>query len=402
MPLINRRDFLKLTGKVGKYFTLFTLVGCSKMKVIFRKIKNRLKSPVKIPPDSERTITVLPSRGETVSVEMALNSRCSSDYDEDPTTFHWGMFDTYKRLSCEHVDRIEGLTNILRFTNQRIEVQTKDNVLTFIIDNTISGIQKDWVMVESGIQQQAVALICAALGVGMAFRNLGTEGAKISQADYAAIKIKLDAMKSSYEGSYWSRSEPTKESTWLKGNLPDPIRDGKIPLLSALNGLRIQNTNAKKNSIHSISQLLWAARGRTPHFYKSKPWGMTIPTWAGEQHISSIYLISNSKLSQYVNWRKNRPTHSLDELGEVSTNIQMKFEKLFPSWNCFIVLGTNETFKRAWWEIGYQLLNILLQAYSLDLAYQTILLDATQKAPFQDTKINNPVTAIALRMQDTL
>ena len=288
MPLINRRDFLKRTGKVGIYFMVFPLFGCSKMKIIFRKIKNRFKPPVKLPSDSERILAVLPSGGETISLEIALNSRCSSDYDEDPATFHWGMFNKTTKLSDDHIKRVVDLANICRLTNQCREIQTMGNVLTFIIDNTIPGIQKDWLMVESGMQQQAVALICAALGVGMAFRNLGIDGAEISQNDYASIKIKLDAMKPSYEGSYWSRLEPAKESSWIKGNLQDPVRDGKLSLLDAISGLRIQNLSGKKTTVHSISQLLWAARGRTPHLYKSRPWGMTIPTWAGEQRISSI------------------------------------------------------------------------------------------------------------------
>ena len=36
-----------------------------------------------------------------------------------------------------------------------------------------------------------------------------------------------------------------------------------------------------------ISQLLWAARGRTPHYVKSHPWGLTIPTWGGVQYAPS-------------------------------------------------------------------------------------------------------------------
>ena len=66
---------------------------------LYYKIEGLFKSPVKVPPDSEREKVELPSEGHAISVEMALNSRCTSDYDENPKRFHWGMFDTTKKLS---------------------------------------------------------------------------------------------------------------------------------------------------------------------------------------------------------------------------------------------------------------------------------------------------------------
>jgi hypothetical protein len=157
-------------------------------------------------------------------------------------------------------------------------------------------------------------------------------------------------MKPTYDGSFWSSSPPASVKPWLRGNLPDPIRDGNKSLISALERLNIENRNGGKSTDESVSQLLWAARGRTPHLYKSRPWGMTIPTAGGRQNISSIYQISDNQLCRYLNWHNNRPTHSLEVLGEIDIDFYSELIKLFPSNNCFIVLGKNEPFGRALWD----------------------------------------------------
>lgn len=244
------------------------------MKYIYRKIKGRLKKNAEIPSEKERTIAVLPPEGETISVETALNSRCSSDYDDNQTIFHWGIFDKTKKLSYEQIKKIINSVKICRFTEYRVEIVENGHTLTFIVENGITGIQKDWVMVESGMQQQAVILICTALGIGSVLKNQGKDGTEISSIDFLTIKLKIDPMKPSYDESYWIHSAPANESPWLSGNLPDPVRNGSTPLITAIKNINIQNSRHSQNVIkHSIGQLLWAARGRTPHLYKSKPWG---------------------------------------------------------------------------------------------------------------------------------
>ena len=158
----------------------------------------------------------------------------------------------------------------------------------------------------------------------------------------------------------------------------------------------MKNNGSKKSTEESISQLLWAARGRTPHFYKSRPWGLTIPTWAGEQNISSVYLISDFKLSKYVNWHKNRPTHSLLEVARIDKQIFDKFSRSYSPNDRFIVLGKNEDFQRSLWKVGYQLLNLLLQASVLNINYRVFLLDTSQKVILQDIGIKAPVAILAL------
>jgi len=392
-----RRTFLILIGMLGLGCVAIFSMESSFLRRLYYKIEALFKSPVKLPPDNQRSEVKLSPRGEAISVEMTLNSRCTSDYDGNPKRFHWGMFDRTKKLSDKQIENIVEHIKIPRFTNKRVEIQAKRNILTFVVDNRTSGIEKDWLMVESGMQQQAVGLVCAALGSGMVFRNLGKDGTNISNTDYATIKIKLDAMKPTYSGSFWSSSPPAGRKPWLKGNLPDPVRNGNKPLISGLEGLKTENRNGRKSTDESVSQLLWAARGRTPHYYKSRPWGMTIPFWGGENDISSVFLISDFNLSKYVNWRKNRPTHSLEVLSEINIDVHNELIKLFPFNNCFIVLGKNENFARALWEVGYQLLNLLLQAQALDLDYKAILLDENQKKVFRSVGIKDPVSAFLLR-----
>ncbi|MBW2123571.1 MAG: hypothetical protein JRH07_17260, partial [Deltaproteobacteria bacterium] len=265
-------------------------------------MRGRLGLAPEIPPDSEREIVELPDEGRTVSIEKALNSRCTSDYDEDPRNFHWGMFDRMKRLSEDQVHSVVELARIPRFTALDVGIRAKEGLLTFVIDNHASGIERDWAMIESGMQHQAVGLVCAALGVGMAFRNLGKDGKTLSDGVHATVNIQLDAMKPSYGASFWSDMPPVEKKPWQRGNLPDPARDGTIPLTGALERLKTEKGHGQQPTEESVGQLLWAARGRTPHFYKSRPWGMTVPTWAGEQGISSVYFVSERGVSKYVNW----------------------------------------------------------------------------------------------------
>ena len=364
-------------------------------RLIYR-IEDLFKPSVKLPPDSERAGVELSPEGKTISVETALNSRCTSDYDGNPRKFHWGMFDGTRKLSDEQIKKIVDLAEIPRFTKQRVEIQSNRNILTFAIENNIAESANKNMMVESGMQQQAVGLVCAALGVGTVIKNLGKDGSFILENDYATVKIRLDAMKPTYDGSFWSDKAPAGRSLWLRGNLSDPVRNSKKPLITALAGLKIKNKGSEILTEEIVSQLLWAARGRTPHLYKSRPWGLTIPTWGGEQDISSIYLISDNTFSQYINWNNNRPTHSLSDVKRIDKNLLNKLKKSFSVNEKFIVISINEHFNRTLWEVGYQLLNILLQARALDISYEAALLDEEQRNILINAGVHDPIATIAL------
>jgi hypothetical protein len=167
-------------------------------------------------------------------------------------------------------------------------------------------------------------------------------------------------------------------------------------LLSVLRDLKVEDLNGNIATQESISQLLWAARGRTPHLYKSKPWGMTIPTWGGDQYISSVYLVSRNSLSKYINWNKNRPAHELLECHKINNNLFQELLRPFSANQGLIVLGRNENYARAFWEIGYQLLNLLLQAKALEIYYQAFLLNEAQKINIRAAGVADPVVVVSV------
>jgi hypothetical protein len=360
------------------------------------------KPDVLIPP-KDKTMAQLPADGECVSVEKALNSRCSSDYDDDPSLFHWGMFDKSKFLSEEDVQRVIGLSNIRRFTSRALGIRAEKNTLFFVTDPQAVGIEKDWLMVESGMHQQAVSLVCAALGVGSVLLNLGPDGKIVSSKEFGSVRMKIDPMKPSYDGSFWSTSPPNRCKKWQKDNLPDPMRDGKTPLLSALRDYALQNIHGKPISIQSLSQLLWAARGRTPHFYKSIPWGLTIPVWTGDKDITDLLVLTGSRLFTYRNWGRRGPTHALKRFVPAKQDLYLRVLQLFPPWNCLIVLSTDDSHARALWEVGYQFLDLAIQAYSLDVSYELFFFEGERKAFLADNLgISGPIAALGLRTENDL
>ena len=395
-PSMIRRTFLALIAILGVSFAALLYFDSSLIRRLYYRLEGLFMKPVQLPPDSERLVAELPAGGDTVSVEMALNSRCTSDYDGNPKRFHWGMFDETRKLSDEQITKIVTYASIPRFTSQKVEIQPDRNILTLVVDNHISSIEREWMMVESGMQQQAIGLVCAALGVGMVFRNLGKDGTTMSKSQHANIKIKLDPMRSTYNGSHWTASSPKGLRGWLKGNIPDPARQGGTPLISALRDLKTKNTNGRTATEADLSQLLWAARGRTPHYYKSRPWGMTIPTWAGEQNISSVYLVSDNKMSKYLNWQSRRPTHSVSGINKIDKKLMEEFRKHISPYSRFIILGKNEEFSRALWEIGFQLLNLLLQAHSIGLTYRALLLNEPMKNILTEMGIKYPIAILAI------
>ncbi len=367
------------------------------IKRILYKIQDELLPRPKPIPVNQKEIAILPSEGQNISVETALNSRCSGDNDGNLFKFHWGMFDRTKKLSDEQINKLISWAVVPRFTKYPIKVKPSGNILTFSIDASVSGIYRDWVMVESGMQQQAISLLCAGLGVGHVLQSLGDEGHKLSKTEWGIIKMKLSAMKASYSGSFWTTAIPYGARPWKRGNLPDPSREGEKPLIPTLKAIKTSKKTGREAADESISQLLWAARGRTPHFYKSQPWGMTIPTSGGKQNISSVYLLSNYSLYKYVNWHKNRPTHSLETLGEINLHLWSKLTGLFQNFPTMVVLAKNEDFAIALWEVGYQLLNLLVQADALNLDYKAVLLNEEQRRAFQETSIHRPVAVLLLK-----
>ncbi len=59
-----------------------------------------------------------------------------------------------------------------------------------------------------------------------------------------------------------------------------------------------------------------------------------------------------------------------------------------------IFLCQNEQTGRSVWEVGYMLENILLQAKSLDIVYESKIFSANDAAALNDTGVPNPVAAV--------
>lgn len=372
------------------------LIEESIVRKAWYRLEGMFKRAVKLPPDSERVEGVLPGEGQAVSVEKALNSRCNSDYDGIQKKFHWGLFDPGRKLSSEQVGQVTNHALIPRFSKGKVQIRTEVSTLSFVIDERSSGHERDWLMIESGMQQQAVCLVCAALGIGCVFRSHGKDGTVIPGGERENIRIRLDPMKASYGGSYWSDQVPEGSRPWRKGNLPDPIRDTSRPLTAALEEVKTELAGGRKASDGDLGQILWAARGRTPHYYKSTPWGLTIPTWGGEQNISGVHVVTGGSNLRYVNWERGRPTHSLEPMKSVDDRQHRDIVRLAGGMDRLLVFSRNEEFARALWEIGYQLMNALVQAHSLGVRYTAVLLNEEGKQLFKEAGIDNAEALVGL------
>ncbi len=254
--------------------------GFGTLRKIWYRLEDLFSSPQAPVPPELREAFVLPQAGHGISLEKALNSRCTSDEDGNPRKFHWGMFDPLKRITPDQVAEVARLAKVPRFTDGVLSVRVKGNVLTVVVAPKTSS-SLDGAMVEGGMMQQAICLVCSALGIGNVFENMGVSGTKINDREIGTVELVLDAMLPGYGGSYWTDAAPEGGPAPSSAGFPLPRRDGGKPLVDILGGLKAENSNGREASSGDIGQMLWAARGRTPHYVKSEPRGMTIPTWGG-------------------------------------------------------------------------------------------------------------------------
>ncbi len=284
---------------------------------------------------------------------------------------------------------------IPRLTRYKTGIAAAGNTLTFTTESPAGGLARDHMMIESGMQQQAVSLLCAACGIGMNFRSCGNDGTLEKENVLLATRIVIGPMLPSYDGVFWSDAQPGKVRPWRSGNLPDPRRKGGKPLIGVLSGLSLSGEGSEADRT-ALGQLLWACRGRTPHYYKSEPWGMTIPVSHGEQEISKLKVADAEGVHAYVNMSGKLPTHSL--LSERRENVVASeaFTSLFGPGAQLLVLAGNDSFERALWEVGYCLLNLLVQAKSLEVKYRTVLFNDEQIRFLESKGITRPVAGLLL------
>jgi len=358
---------------------VLSMDGFGYIRKIWYRLENLFAAPQAPMPPEQRVAFVLPQEGNRVSLEKALNSRCTSDGDGNPKNFHWGMFDPLKRITASQVAEVARLAKVPRFTDGTLSVRSNGNVLTVVVGSPKSSSSLDAVMIEGGMMQQAICLVCSALGIGNVFQNLGVSGTKINDHEIGTVELILDAMLPGYGGSYWTDAAPEGSPVSWSGGFPLPSRDGSKPLLDILSTLKVESGNGRKASDADIGQLLWAARGRTPHYVKSEPRGLTIPTWGGEQNISSVWIVSDGSLSKYRNWEKRSWAHGLESAAKLDRGKWETLRKSFDPFATLLVFVRHEQTGRALWEVGYELLNATAQASALDLRYRAFLPDSLQK-----------------------
>jgi hypothetical protein len=91
-----------------------------------------------------------------------------------------------------------------------------------------------------------------------------------------------------YERSKFTTEAPGPEKPFVSGkNLTNLYRDGEIDCRSQMSKLATSSKTGSQATEKDTSQLLWAARGRTPHYIKTDRWkffsGLTIPMWAASR-----------------------------------------------------------------------------------------------------------------------
>jgi hypothetical protein len=388
---MKRRTFL---NTIGLAIMLSQLTDCTDIKYLWRKIRSRFATPASLP--KNRTPAVLPEEGARISVEKSLNSRCMSDCDNDSALFHWGMVDTQNALTDQDVSRIVDDAHCRRFTAIRNGIKVDKNVLTHWIDAGVTGIDREHVLIENGMMQQTVTLLSAARGIAIIPYNMGAEGSSINDNELGTMRHRLEPAKASYCGSFWTALPPLKECPWIAGNLSEPIRDGKTPLSAAVAAAAIGQPGSKPIiAMNQLGQMLWACRGRTPHLYMSKPWGMTVPTALGVQDRTDILVSLPDGLYSYKNWKTGRPTHMIEKKAPLPGSLQDIVQDKFPGRNCFIIMRslTHDMFSLL--EIGYMLQNIMLQAVSLDVAVEATI-TIPEKLPVISAGIPKAIVAMTM------
>jgi hypothetical protein len=341
------------------------------------RVKTKILDRVSRTPFEKRPISALPDQWKFVSIETALNSRCTSDSDGDQTSFHWGLAEARKRLSGAVIADVANMAiQLPQFSGGKADIHVEQNQLRYTVPDS-HGDETDYRknMVQSGVRQQAVGLMAAAMGIGYGFRSVGKNGRPMEGNVIQTVTLTLNPMQPSYQGAYWSKLTPESPQAWRKGNLPNPSRDGRTPLISVMERLKSEcRDGAPLTSIRQLGQLLWACKGRTPHMYLGKRWGLTIPTYHGHQELTHMVYSDNRNAYRYINWEADRPTHSLRELpaSHPLHSLNDAVRRMHPPFNCFIIWQPQEESSRAYWEIGFQLFNFIVQATSLGLAYEII------------------------------
>jgi hypothetical protein len=343
-----------------------------------------------------------------VSIEKVLNSRCSSALDIDARKSHWGNL-INQRPPEKVIDQILRCCNIPRFSDGKLAQWFKNESLFLGFEKPKNQHEERLLHVESGMQQEAVYLACAALGIGTCIDNQGLNGTQYGEKT-ATARQPIMEMIDPYESGKFTTKAPGPEKSFKAGkSLTEPVREGNVECLPHLEHLESFNKSGSPATEKDISQLLWAAKGRTPHCINVDRWkfmwGLTIPTWGGGQNYTSVYLLKDKKLYSYVNWTKDfslmnrffrekfrwtrgNPTHDIRFFRNADISSQMEGHEET------IVLCQNERTGRALWEVGYMLENMFLKAKSLGISYESKIFSADKASRLYELGVANAVAAV--------
>ena len=347
---------------------------------------------------------------DMVSVEKVLNSRCSSDSNVGPKKSHWGTF-LDRRPPEKTINHVLGCCDIPRFSSGKLLRWFKNGDLFLGFEKPNDPYTERLLHIESGMQQEAVYLACAAQEIGTCIYDQGINGTECGEKIVTARHLIME-MADPYESGKFTTKAPGPEKPFVPGkNLCKPMRDGDVECMPLLESPASSNKSGPSATEKNISQLLWAARGRTPHCVCIRKWklmwGLTIPTAGGVQNFTTVYLMKDDKLFLYVNWTKkfsllNRifrqelrwtrgsPTHDLYFMRGVDIASQLE------GGNAAIILCTNEDTGRSLWEVGYMLENVFLQAKSLGISYESKLFNDEEASQLTEQGVRNAVAAVLL------
>jgi hypothetical protein len=205
---------------------------------------------------------------------------------------------------------------------------------------------------------------------------------------------------------------------YRRGNLPEPIRDGKNSAVECIKKRKTVKTFSKEIvSRVQLGQLLWAGGGCTPHktvrYHRYGTLalggqGKTIPS-ASATYTTILYIMGADGIFKYLNWdeEKDVATHSLGTVrtgnvlkigeyreggwvytrtGELLQEIQTIVPTL-PKASTYIVVSSNGKLGPylALMEAGYSALHIVLQAQALHLASNISVVDQSQMKKIKGT-----------------
>jgi hypothetical protein len=174
-------------------------------------------------------------------------------------------------------------------------------------------------------------------------------------------------------------------------SLPMPHLDGEGGFEQLLGGLRQDSSFSPIGlSIETVSQLLWAAYGVTPHVTYNGRQGATVPTAAGAFHLTGrIYTVGDLGLDRYHN-RLPPGTdvatadHRLQRVfsGDLRPQLRQATSRIPTAAPVYFVICVADTGSyQAMQEAGFAGLQLLLQARALGLAgFLTVPLSRAERS----------------------